>query len=81
MKTKKKANALLANKPLIEFEKLRIEAREKVRDAEDAMQAVLDYALALDAEIESMKEALRIIATSDSYRLSQSVARNALEGK
>lgn len=81
MKSKKKANALLANDPLVEFERLRTEAREKVRDAEDAMQAVLDHALALDAEIQSMKEALRIIATSDSYRLSQAVAKNALEEK
>lgn len=79
MKTKNKRRSSVRSELLIEVEKVRSSARMKVRQAEDAVQAVLDHALVMDSEIQRLREALVLISKSNSYMLSQSLALSAME--
>lgn len=101
MKSKKKPKvslkSSLPNEPrLIELERLRIDARKKVTQAEEAMQLVIDYALNMENEIQRLRNALKNISdvVDESLLLDEDLAqawgtlrvevinaRRALEGK
>lgn len=66
MKSKKKPKvshkSILFNEVRLDLERLRIDARNKAKQAEDAMQVVLDYALGMEIEIQRLRKALKNIS-------------------
>lgn len=77
MKSKKKVKSSPKTDPLIELTKLRAEARERVRQAEDAVQTVLDYALGMEDEIQRLRKALKNISdvVDESLLLDEDLAK------